>query len=275
METEFDPNVLQIVLKKLPEYGLELVEQPSATSLFVGSASGRAANINLETVAGYYAETGNEDVLDDFLSQVAAALNPERSGSMQIGSWEEARGHIYYALRPRMEDDEENPPFWDALTPYCVRYLILESPVSNEWLSPAMLEKWGVTEEDARQAADANGDRLLAETELVVQEGEQGAIGFFDLEDETLNAALLLAPSFGERVGPRFGWPLYAVIPASWRFCVFSKDDLGSLGENIRDFVVHFYEDSRCVTPELLEVGPEGIRAAGDWTNVEEDDEDE
>ena len=39
-----------------------------------------------------------------------------------------------------------------------------------------------------------------------------------------LNAALLLAPSFGARVRERFGWPLYAIIPNTRRFCIFSKD---------------------------------------------------
>ena len=32
MGNELDPNVLQIVLAKLPEYGLKLVNQPSPTS---------------------------------------------------------------------------------------------------------------------------------------------------------------------------------------------------------------------------------------------------
>lgn len=161
------------------------------------------------------------------------------------------------------------------MTEYSIRYLILETPKRNIWVTPEMLEKWDVTEEDARQAAAENGDRLLAETELVVQEGSQGTIGYFALEDETLNAALLFAPSFGERVGERFGWPLYAVIPTSWRFCVFSTEDHETLEDNIRDFVENFYDDSRRVTPELLQIGPSGIRAVDVLIDVYEDDEDE
>lgn len=273
MGNELDPRVLQIVLEKLPEYGLKLVSQPSATSLHVSSPSHKSAMINLENVAEHYAETGDEEVLEDFVSQVAAALNPEGSGNMEPDSWEEARGHIYYAMRPY--DVETLPEIYDNVTEYSIRYLILETPKRNIWVTPEMLEKWDVTEEEARQVAAENGDRLLAETELVVQEGSQGAIGYFDLEDETLNAALLFAPSFGERVGERFGWPLYAVMPTSWRFCVFSTEDYETLEDNIRDFVENFYDDSRCVTPELLQVGPGGIRAVEVLIDVYGDDEDD
>lgn len=267
-------QVLQIVVEKLPEYGLELVKQASATGLIVRSPSGKSAMINLENVAEHYAETGDDEALDDFVAHVAAALNPEGSSCGVPDSWEEAREHIYYAMRPY--DAERLPAFYDNLTEYCIRYLILETDRMNMWLTPEMLENWDVTEEDVRQAADENGDRLLAETELVVQEGSQGAIGYFALEDESLNAALLFAPSFGERAGERFGWPLYAVMPNSWRFCVFSKKDYSTLEENIRDFVEHFYDDSKCVTPELLEVGPGGISPVEVLIDDEyEDDEDE
>ena len=36
-----------------------------------------------------------------------------------------------------------------------------------------------------------------------------------------------------------------------------------------------FYNDSKCVTPELLEVGPDGIRAVGVLVDVYGDDEDD
>ena len=85
------------------------------------------------------------------MAQVAAALNPEGSGSMEPDSWEEARGHIYYAMRPY--DPETLPDIYDNVTEYSIRYLILETPKRNIWVTPEMLEKWDVTEEDARQAA--------------------------------------------------------------------------------------------------------------------------
>ena len=56
-------------------------------------------------------------------------------------------------------------------------------------------------------------------------------------------------------------WPLYAIIPNTRRLCVFSKDYFEAGEESIRDFVERFYNDSKCVTPELLEVGPNGIHA--------------
>lgn len=271
MGNEVNPHVLEVVLAKLPEYGLELVEtQLDENSLVIRSAAGPLARISLANVTEYYAETGDEQAMENYVAAIAGSLAQCDS----LPGWEEARGHIHNALCPRMAE-EDALPFSVGLTPCCARHLILETPSSNLCLVPDMLEQWGITEEDARQAADENGDRLLAETELVVQGGEQGSIGYFALEDETLNAALLLAPSLGKRVAPHFGWPLYAVIPNTRRFCVVSKDDFGALGENIRDFVAHFYEDSKCVTPELLEVGPDGIHAVGVLVDVDEDDEEE
>ena len=258
MGNEFDPRVLQIVLEKLPEYGLELVEmRPEENSLVIRAASGTVARISLASVTEYYAETGDENAPANFVACLADALTQDGPPD-----WEEARGHIHNAMCPRMPE-EEALPFSGGLTPHSARHFILETPSNNFCLTPNMLEQWGITEEEARQVADANGDRLLAETELVVQEGEQGAIGYFALEDETLNAALLLAPSFGARVGERFGWPLYAIIPNTRRFCFFSKEYFEAGADGIRDFVERSCNDSKCVTPELLEIGPDGIRAVG------------
>lgn len=258
MGNRFDPHVLQAVLAKLPEYGLELVEtRPDENSLVIRSASGTVAQISLASVTEYYVETGDEKAPANFVACIAEALTQDGPPD-----WEEARRHIHNAMCPRMPE-EESLPFSVGLTPHSARHFILETPSNNFCLTPNMLEQWGITEEAARQAADENGDRLLAGTELVVQEGEQGSIGYFALEDETLNAALLLAPSFGKRVGERFGWPLYAIIPNTRRFCIFSKDYFEAGEESIREFVEKFYNDSKCVTPELLEVGPDGIRAVG------------
>ena len=270
MANEPDAHVLETVLEKLPKYGLELVEIRSEDGgLVIRSASGAAALINLANVTEYYTRTGDEKALDDFVARIAAALTQD-----ELPDWKDAREHIYYAMHPRT-DDEVQPPLARQVTPYCVSHLILESPTRNEWITPKMLERWGVTEEEARQTAEKNGERLLEETKFSVESLDDGiSIGHFDLEDETLNAALLFAPSFGERVGERFGWPLYAVMPTSWRFCVFSTEDYETLEDNIRDFVENFYDDSRCVTPELLQVGPSGIRAV-DVYEDDEDDEDE
>lgn len=270
MGNKFDPHVLHAVLEKLPECGLELVEtRPDENSLVIRAASGTVAQISLASVTEYYAETGDEKAPANFIAGIAEALTLTQDS---LPDWEEARGHIHHAMCPRMPE-EEALPFSVGLTPHSARHFILETPSSNFCLTPNMLDHWGVTKEDARQAADENGDRLLAETELVVQEGSQGAIGYFALEDETLSAALLLAPSFGERVKERFGLPLYAVIPNTRRLCVFSKDYFAAAEESIRDFVERFYNDSKCVTPELLEVGPDGIRAVDVLVDMDEGDE--
>lgn len=270
MGSKFDPRVLQIVLEKLPEYGLELVEtRPDENSLVIRAASGSVAQISLASVTEYYAETGDEQAPANFVACIAEALTQDGPPD-----WEEARGHIHNAMCPRMPE-EEALPFSEGLTPHSARHFILETPSNNFCLTPNMLEHWGITKEDARQAADENGNRLLAATELVVQEGSQGAIGYFALEDETLNAALLLAPSFGERVRERFGWPLYAIIPNTRRLCVFRKDYFAANEEGIRDFVERSYNDSKCVTPELLEVGPDGIHAVDVLVDMYADADDE
>ena len=270
MGNTFDPQVLHAVLEKLPDYGLELVEtRPDENSLVIRAASGTVAQISLASLTEYYAETGDEKAPATFVACIAEALTQDGPPD-----WEEARGHIHHAMCPRMPE-EEALPFSVGLTPHSARHFILETPSNNFCLTPNMLEQWGITEEDARQAADENGDRLLAETELVVQEGNQGVIGYFALADETLNAALLLAPSFGARVRERFGWPLYAIIPNTRRFCIFSKDYFEAGEESIREFVEKFYNDSKCVTPELLEVGPDGIHAVGVLIDVYGDDEDD
>ena len=271
MANEPDAHVLETVLEKLPKYGLELVEIRSEDGgLVIRSASGAAALINLANVTEYYTRTGDEKALDDFVARIAAALTQD-----ELPDWKDAREHIYYAMHPRT-DDEVQPPLARQVTPYCVSHLILESPTRNEWITPKMLERWGVTEEEARQTAEKNGERLLEETKFSVESLDDGIpIGQFDLEDETLNAALRLAPSLGERVGPHFGWPLYAVIPNKRRFCLFRKEDFEQLQERIIHFVIRNYDDNKFLSPELLQVGPSGIRAVEVLIDVYEDDEDD
>lgn len=270
MANETDAYVLETVLEKLPEYGLELVEIRSEDGgLVIRAASGATALISLVNVTEYYARTGDEEALDDFVARIAAALTQD-----DLPDWEDARGHVYYALHPRT-NDEVQPPLARQVTPYCVSHLILESPRQNMWITPKMLESWGVTEEEARQVAVENGERLLEETKFSVESLDDGiSIGHFDLEDETLNAALLLAPSLGERVGSHFGWPLYAVIPNKRRFCLFSKKDFEQLQERIIHFVIRNYDDNKFLSPELLEIGPGGIRSVGAWVEADgENDE--
>ena len=96
MGNELDPRVLQIVLEKLPEYGLKLVSQPSATSLHVSSPSHKSAMINLENVAELCRDRGRRGP-GGF--RVSGGRCPESRGERQHGARQLGRGPRAHLLR--------------------------------------------------------------------------------------------------------------------------------------------------------------------------------
>lgn len=257
--SQIGDRILNEVLELFQLRGLEVREmRPENGELVVRNAGGRIAVVNLIHLVEYYYETRDENAVGHFVDSVAASLTPR-----DAVAWEAARKNIYYSLHPTFT--ESDPPFAREVTAYCARHYILDTPDANIWITPNMLEEWGVSEEAVNRQALENGDRLLAGTELDIDNIKGCALGSFHVRDVSLKAALLLAPSFKDKVSPHFGWPVYAVIPNKRLCCFFRKSDYPALKSFISNFVGTYYEESQHVSPELLEFGPHGISSVCTW----------
>lgn len=196
--------------------------------------------------------------MKDFVAKIVSAAD-----SQGHPGWDAAKKDIYISLYPSQTKIE--PPFAKDVGHYCCRFFILNTPSETIWVTPGMVDKWGTTEGVLEQQALANGNLLLAETDLAIENVKGHPLGSFKLRDRTLNAALLMAPGLKDKVRKDFGWPLYAVIPEPKACRFFGKRDFEFFEENRGTFVADGYESPRHITPELLEFNDAGIKSICTW----------
>ncbi|MDY3809889.1 hypothetical protein [Desulfovibrio porci] len=257
--SQIGDKILNETLALFQTWGITVSEtRPESGELVVQNAEGQTALISLIHLVEHYYETRDENAVNHFVNTIVASL-----ASHDSIAWKSARESIYYSLHPAFTKCD--PPFAREVTGYCLRHYILDTPGSNIWITQAMLDEWGVNEDEVNRRAMENGDRLLAKTELEIDRVEGCALGSFLVSDASLKAALLLAPSFKAWASPHFGWSLYAVMPNKNLCSFFKKSDYPALKDFISRFVATYYKDLRPVSPELLEFGDQGVNGVCSW----------
>lgn len=256
---EISGRVFEEFRRQAQKQGLSIDEIDEENGqIRVPNAEGQVMLIRLDNLIQYYQETGDKNAVRDFVAKIVVMAKPQEDPG-----WAEAKGSVYISLCPH-NTKPENPLAQDA-TNYSRRYFILDTPTQAAWITPDMLEKWGISLEELERQALENGDSLLAETELEIGYVEGHPLGSFKVHDRTLNAALLLAPSLKSKVRKDFGWPIYAVIPNKVTCYFFSQEHYGYFRECMSNFVADKYEGLRGVSPELLELNDSGIRSVCSW----------
>ena len=257
---EIGNMVLQEFIGQIEKRGLTVSEMlPETGQLSIRNADGGVMLISLLNLVDYYYRSRDEHAVRDFVAKVVASANPRMNPA-----WDKAKRDIYISLYPTTAKVE--PPFAKEFSGYSSRYFILDTPDKSIWVTPGMLEEWNITEETLERQALANGNALLAETDLHIERIEGHPLGSFKVRDRTLNAALLTAPAFKEKAGKAFGWPLYAVIPNKVTCCFFGQPDFTFFEERMGVFVANNYDNPRHITPELLKFSDTGVTSICTWT---------
>lgn len=257
--SQIGDRILQETLTLFQAHSIEVREMhPESGELVVQNSAGISARVNLINLVEHYYQTRDKNAVTHFVTTIVASLT-----SGNTVTWETASKNIYYSMHHRFV--ETVPPFAQEVTGYCVSHYILDTPDKNIWITQNMLDQWGVSEEAVRQQAKNNGDRLLAETPLNIDKIRSCALGSFHIHDETLKAALLLAPSFKAKVSPHFGWPLYVVMPNKRLCSFFKKSDYPVLKSFISQFVGTYYKEPQRISPELMEFSDHGVRTVCAW----------
>jgi hypothetical protein len=183
--------------------------------------------------------------------------------SMQpLPLWPEARGGII-SLAEALHEGMEHV-IADRVSQELYRVLTYVSAdfARVEWLTESKLAAWRVRAEDVLAAAEENMMRLLAESQLTVQEAQGVRLGYFETE-MPLKASLLLAPNFKEVVAEEIGWPILAVAPCRDFLYVWPASGTELIGR-MGTVVLKEYERSGYpLTTEVLRVSDEGIEAVG------------
>lgn len=127
-------------------------------------------------------------------------------------------------------------------------------------VSPPQLKRWGISLDEAQRFALENMDRLLAETEIEVDEVRGAQLGMLATHS-AFKASLLLAPSLRARVIDTLGWPLLAVAPCRDFAYLFTDRDL--LGPMAKTVVREHSDGAYPLSTEVLRIDDDGITAIG------------
>jgi hypothetical protein len=188
-----------------------------------------------------------------FVEQIAAV------SLKRIEPWSEARARLFLKLEPN-DYDFHGALHW-PVSPRVDRLLTLSAPRSTSlrWVTQQMLDDWGVTLEQAEQAAGENLDRLLGSIRLEVDPVDGHKLGMVPL-DSPFKASVILAPHFRAFVEKELGWPVLAVTPCRDFIYLYDNDeDFARRGGPV---VLEEYSTSGYpITTELWRISDGGLEA--------------
>ncbi len=86
------------------------------------------------------------------------------------------------------------------------------------------LAAWGVTDDEAWQAAEQSFSAIVAATRVELSAASGSPIGMLHAH-EPYKASMILSPALKAQVPAELGWPVYAVVPARDFVFLFRRDD--------------------------------------------------
>ena len=212
---------------------------------------------NLFNVARNAEREGDPDAIRRFVDDVFDAFPPNPP------PWIEASKLLLFSAEHAYQDfgDAIASPVSDEVC----RVLTLTDQAETKitFVTPKICDDWGVTVEEANQAATRNQDRLLDGIQLQVEEIEGDALGMIPV-NSPYKASVIFAGTFKEMVEPILGWPVLAVLPCR-DFIYVVKNDSPLLGKMGSVVVNEFQKSGYPITTEVLRITDDGIEAIGKY----------
>ncbi|HME08207.1 MAG TPA: hypothetical protein VKG25_14220 [Bryobacteraceae bacterium] len=238
--------------RELERRGIAFTADPSTGTYFV--QVGTPLSVSLENLSRQYAYERDPDCVPRFVEAIL-----HRATTL---SWSSARESILFALEPN--DYVESSDLRLPLSKRVDRVPILVDQPLGTWrfIMREMLKEWDVTMDDVTQVAGSAMALALTSANLERSEIDGVTLGFFET-DLPLKSPPLLAPNLKQIVEPLIGWPLHAVVPDQDFIYVWAARH-ERFFERVAAVVVREYSVApHPVTTELFEIGDDGIRAIG------------
>jgi hypothetical protein len=214
-------------------------------------------HIALDNLERTLAESHDESCVVEFADVV---FKPR-----EVLSWQTASASVFELLE--LNDHQEAPPFRSPISNRLDRMLALwQGGGSTRWVSPGMLEEWGVDLETVNSTARRNLATTLAEAEICWNDYHGARLGYFG----TLlpcKAAFIMAENLKQVAAPALGWPLLAVIPTQDFLLIWDasrRDLIRRLGAVV---VKEFTQSAYPLTTEVFEISDQGMSAIGDFSS--------
>jgi uncharacterized protein YtpQ (UPF0354 family) len=169
---------------------------------------------------------------------------------------------LYWILEPN--DYEEKAGYREAISKQADRVLVHYDDDAGliSWVTPDMLNKLGLSEQEASAVATGNMGMELAAASLETSDMQGVTLGFLT-SHLPFKASLMLAPNLKKVVGEKVGWPLLAVAPAR-DFLYLWPAEHGDFAGRVGKVVVREYQNSAYpISTEAFRIDDEGIEAIG------------
>lgn len=214
--------------------------------------------ISLDNIRRNYERDKDPSHISDFVQTLMTF-------SLEIPKdWSKVRDNIFVSLFPSDKDFEDfiHHPVTDRFD----KIYVYNGENNLNWIRFQDIKEWNITEEMLIEQANINANKLLAETEIYIEEVNDHKLGLIECQNATLKGALLFASDIAEKVKNTFGFPFYAVIPVR-DFCyIFSEKDFKFFSERLGAIVVEEYTKSGYpITTEILKFSDEGITSIGEY----------
>ena len=260
-------NVSALFEAELEERGLEWELDPESGrhSVRVGEATGLISLDNLQRTCEAEAEDGGEaaaiEAVVRFVDTIQAAMSE---------AWQEGGpppldpAGLFWALESN--DYDEEPEFSQLISPRVSGVLEHISPDQRtvRFVTQALLDQMGLSEDAAFARASLNMKAILEATTVEFQEVKGVRLGFLNTTFP-YKASLMLALELREKVEPVLGWPVLAVAPDRNFIYLWNGEEMDFAGE-LGGVVVREYQNAPYpLSTEVYLVGDEGVGALGEY----------
>lgn len=213
--------------------------------------AGAEVTVSLENLE----RNANRDKNPAAVKNLVAAIVSSQS---DLPPWRTAERGIRISAERADADfgDSLHRPVTDTVEAVLVYVDARESRIT--WLTPSLLEKWGVKPSQAWSVAGNNMSTLLLATAIKVEPIDGMKLGMFD-SDSAFKASFILSPNFKAAVAPNVGWPVFVVVPCrDFAYFFSAKELIPRVGSTV---VSEYKASGYPLTPDVLEVSDEGIEA--------------
>ena len=219
------------------------------------------ATVSLENVRRNYQRDNDSDAIARFAKQLDVDMfddNPD---------WESAQSYVRFSIEPADYETGFDDTLHEIVNNELVKVYVFTTPDGSRisWITESMLADWQVTRETVVSHANANMNRLVADTTLEIEEIDGVKLGMLATDEIPFKASLILTEGFRELVTPTHGWPVYVVAPTRDFVYVIPcnhRDFLGRLGAVV---LQEYNASGHPVTADVLEVGDGGLNAIGSF----------